>query len=356
MAQGADSIKAKKGGLFEGLSMAQVVAGALAAVTSMLLASQIGIAGSVIGVGVGSVVSAVASQMYKKFLTKSAEKIRDVLPGDGSSQASDADTTDEIAATRRIEAAAVPCVDVAEVAIAGKTMPFDAVAIRRSRTPRVDDDALCDDVTVRRARLLRERKKKIQRRVIAVSAVSAVAAVLMSALVVNFVTTGQGLGVKTQPLVTSSVWAGSADSGSAPAPSASSDAAGSGSAAGSSSGSSSSGGAAGESSGTQGGGQGSTGSEKPSDGAQGGSTPGGDQSGDSSGSTTPDAGGSTGGSGSSGSTDTGGSTGSGSGSSGSTGSGSGTSGSTGGSSSSGATGSTSGTGATASSSTRVTTS
>ncbi len=352
MAQGADSIKAKKGGLFEGLSMAQVVAGALAAVTSMLLASQIGIAGSVIGVGVGSVVSAVASQMYKKFLTKSAEKIRDVLPGDGSSQASDADTTDEIAATRRIEAAAVPCVDVAEVAIAGKTMPFDAVAIRRSRTPRVDDDALCDDVTVRRARLLRERKKKIQRRVIAVSAVSAVAAVLMSALVVNFVTTGQGLGVKTQPLVTSSVWAGSADSGSAPAPSASSDAAGSGSAAGSSS----SGGAAGESSGTQGGGQGSTGSEKPSDGAQGGSTPGGDQSGDSSGSTTPDAGGSTGGSGSSGSTDTGGSTGSGSGSSGSTGSGSGTSGSTGGSSSSGATGSTSGTGATASSSTRVTTS
>ena len=232
MAQGADSIKAKKGGLFEGLSMAQVVAGALAAVTSMLLASQIGIAGSVIGVGVGSVVSAVASQMYKKFLTKSAEKIRDVLPGDGSSQASDADTTDEIAATRRIEAAAVPCVDVAEVAIAGKTMPFDAVAIRRSRTPRVDDDALCDDVTVRRARLLRERKKKIQRRVIAVSAVSAVAAVLMSALVVNFVTTGQGLGVKTQPLVTSSVWAGSADSGSAPAPSASSDAAGSGSAAG----------------------------------------------------------------------------------------------------------------------------
>ena len=352
MAQGADSIKAKKGGLFEGLSMAQVVAGALAAVTSMLLASQIGIAGSVIGVGVGSVVSAVASQMYKKFLTKSAEKIRDVLPGDGSSQASDADTTDEIAATRRIEAAAVPCVDVAEVAIAGKTMPFDAVAIRRSRTPRVDDDALCDDVTVRRARLLRERKKKIQRRVIAVSAVSAVAAVLMSALVVNFVTTGQGLGVKTQPLVTSSVWAGSADSGSAPAPSASSDAAGSGSAAGSSS----SGGAAGESSGTQGGGQGSTGSEKPSDGAQGGSTPGGDQSGDSSGSTTPDADGSTGGSGSSGSTDTGGSTGSGSGSSGSAGSGSGTSGSTGGSSSSGATGSTSGTGATASSSTRVTTS
>ena len=37
--------------LFEDLSFAQVAAGALAAVTSMLFASQIGIAGSVIGRG-----------------------------------------------------------------------------------------------------------------------------------------------------------------------------------------------------------------------------------------------------------------------------------------------------------------
>lgn len=41
-------------GLFEGLSVSQVTAGALAAVTSMLLSAQIGIAGSVIGVAVGS--------------------------------------------------------------------------------------------------------------------------------------------------------------------------------------------------------------------------------------------------------------------------------------------------------------
>lgn len=52
-------------GLFEGLSVSQVTAGALAAVTSMLLSAQIGIAGSVIGVAVGSVVSTVSSQLYK---------------------------------------------------------------------------------------------------------------------------------------------------------------------------------------------------------------------------------------------------------------------------------------------------
>ena len=76
MARDAGGGKAKRSRLFDDLSIAQVVAGALAAVTSMLLASQIGIYGSVIGVGVGSVVSAVASQLYKKFFTASAETMR----------------------------------------------------------------------------------------------------------------------------------------------------------------------------------------------------------------------------------------------------------------------------------------
>ena len=39
-------------GLLEDLSMSQIVAGALAAVTSVALSSQIGIAGSTIGVAV----------------------------------------------------------------------------------------------------------------------------------------------------------------------------------------------------------------------------------------------------------------------------------------------------------------
>ena len=82
MAQEANSRKGKLGGLFDDLSIAQVVAGALAAVTSMLLASQIGIYGSAIGVGVGSVVSAVASQLYKKFLQRSADKLKEIHPGE----------------------------------------------------------------------------------------------------------------------------------------------------------------------------------------------------------------------------------------------------------------------------------
>ena len=56
MERNARDENAGKGGslrtLFDDLSLPQVAAGALAAVTSMLLASQIGIYGSVIGVGV----------------------------------------------------------------------------------------------------------------------------------------------------------------------------------------------------------------------------------------------------------------------------------------------------------------
>ncbi len=71
--------------LFEGLSGAQLTAGALAAVTSMLLSAQIGIAGSVIGVAVGSVVSTVASQVYKRFLEQSATKLRGMRDSDEES-------------------------------------------------------------------------------------------------------------------------------------------------------------------------------------------------------------------------------------------------------------------------------
>lgn len=68
----------KKRRLFEDISIVQVTATALAAVTSMLLSSYIGIAGSVIGVAVASVVSTTAASLYKHFLKESTEKIKEI--------------------------------------------------------------------------------------------------------------------------------------------------------------------------------------------------------------------------------------------------------------------------------------
>lgn len=83
---------------FKGISVPQLVAGALAAVTSFLLSARIGIAGSVIGVAVGSIVSAVSSQLYQNILKASSEKLQDVkgsddeqIEGEQTDQSADAD-------------------------------------------------------------------------------------------------------------------------------------------------------------------------------------------------------------------------------------------------------------------------
>ena len=63
--------------LFDGISIAQVVAGAAAAATSVALSSYIGVAGSIIGAAVSSVVTVISSQLYRRFLDASARKIKD---------------------------------------------------------------------------------------------------------------------------------------------------------------------------------------------------------------------------------------------------------------------------------------
>ena len=64
-------------GLFDGISVAQVIAASAAAATSMLLASRIGIAGSVIGAAVSSMVTVICSQLYRNALDASAEKLKE---------------------------------------------------------------------------------------------------------------------------------------------------------------------------------------------------------------------------------------------------------------------------------------
>lgn len=67
---------APKEKLLEGLSVPQVIAGAAAAATSVALASRIGIAGSVIGAAISSVVTVLSSQVYRHFLSAGAAKLK----------------------------------------------------------------------------------------------------------------------------------------------------------------------------------------------------------------------------------------------------------------------------------------
>ncbi|BAQ27167.1 hypothetical protein [Bifidobacterium dentium] len=91
---------------FKGISFSSISAGALAAVTSFLLSAKIGIAGSVIGVAAGSIVSAVSTQIYKNVLKASGEKIQNAVPfgsnSDGETPESDAKTDNGTEATQVI--------------------------------------------------------------------------------------------------------------------------------------------------------------------------------------------------------------------------------------------------------------
>lgn len=204
--------KKEKGGLFEDLSLAQVIAGALAAVTSMLLSSQIGIAGSVIGVAIGSVVATVTSQIYKRFLSASAEKVKNLTTNDDATSVMSPYAGDTAYADRTAQMPqGTHTSQPAQMPQPARTaqMPQNARAGRypqgygaHSATPRIDDAAIAG-TGVARARAERRHKKKVQKGVIIVAIVSALIAVALSALVINIATTGQGLGDKTPALTAS---------------------------------------------------------------------------------------------------------------------------------------------------------
>ena len=237
-------------GLFEGLSVSQVTAGALAAVTSMLLSAQIGIAGSVIGVAVGSVVSTVSSQLYKKFLAGSAEKLRGLASSDnaeenatasavvtqGAAQSALQGATQNFAhaqttvmpisrapfegaetttlpsvgaATRAFSGAAAPSANSAETTVlsAGHIVGADARDSQaaqgaQSNTPRINSAAGHTGNASHATGVVEieaQKQKTMQRRVLAVSVASSLAAILLFAGLVLMFTGGEGIGTKVAP-------------------------------------------------------------------------------------------------------------------------------------------------------------
>lgn len=214
--ESASSHKSTLRELFDDLSIAQVIAGALAAATVFFLSSTIGWAGSLIGAAIGSVVSAISSQVYKKMLSASADKIRDKTPATYFGATGDADQ-DQVEQDGAVQGAKDRSLHDGEtqallVSDADKTMVLpvpevtpatlvmDANDVRyRVQQPSDDDPAL------RRAQARRNRKARYQRRVLIVSIVSALIAIAISSLVIVFATAGEGIGSKPQPIISSQV-------------------------------------------------------------------------------------------------------------------------------------------------------
>lgn len=189
---------------FKGLSVTQLSAGALAAVTSFLLSAKIGIAGSVIGVAVGSIVSAVASQIYQNVLKASSEKLQNAVPFYATDGADGADGADGLEgetavsaddATTRLNAIAE---SAAEPVTATQTMPVTGRVVRGSASVSRRDGVSSGAAEVDRNRSGVNRQRgtaasaKAKRVAILVAIGSALVAVAVTAGIILAVTQGQG--------------------------------------------------------------------------------------------------------------------------------------------------------------------
>ena len=150
------------------------MAGTLAAVTSFLLASKIGIAGSVIGAAASYIVSAVATKIYQNILTASGEKLQSA-----SSSGNDDDTTDNKS-------------DKAAESESDTTMTGMVNTVSTARKPREVVSNRANGRTYSVNELRKARSHNSKRTAIIVTLVSGLLAVAVTAGIVMLVTQGRG--------------------------------------------------------------------------------------------------------------------------------------------------------------------
>ena len=185
---------------FHDISWAQIIAGALAAMTSFWLAAKIGVAGSIIGVAIGSIVSAVASQIYKNVLEASGQKLQESVVGGAGQDDDDSKTdsnTDSDAGgkTTTLPAQGKGRSDDSSDTADGSTQVMAPVGDEKSAAKTGRTVSSSNGPRTHAASMTATSKKKLDQRrrnVIIVSVVSALVAVLLSALAINALTKGEG--------------------------------------------------------------------------------------------------------------------------------------------------------------------
>ena len=179
---------APKKGLFDDISIPQIIAGAAAAATSVALASKIGIAGSVIGAAVSSVITVVSSQVYRHFISASAKALK----------GTHADVDYPAGAYEPVELNAEE-----HLGGAATTQEMRQIA-GRATTARVAPNSL-------RAKAAAERSQT-QKKVIIFSIAIAIVAVIACTGAILITTAGEGLGDRPEPILSSRTTEHDADS------------------------------------------------------------------------------------------------------------------------------------------------
>lgn len=204
-----------KGGLFDDFSFSTVIASGLAAGTSFALSSQIGLAGSLIGVVIGGLASAAASQIYKSILKASAEKLSsndgetDSVIIDDQAPHGDKDATRVVDSTRITDKTRA-LGNSHDAVLKHGASAADATIVNQPRAASVSGSSHVKEyaetgtpiapVAIRAAARRRERDV-IRRRATIFMAAASIVAVLVFALVVSIATKGEGIGGSTTIVV-----------------------------------------------------------------------------------------------------------------------------------------------------------
>ncbi len=175
----------EKTGVLSSVSFTTVIASALAAGTSLVLSSKIGLAGSVIGTVVAAAVSSLALQIYQSILSKTAEKVGDVanLTGVGTPTGTTRAANGEVGSVTH---------DGATELLRRPATPSDetsVLGVAESGTPIAPD-------SIRYAARARETKYNA-RRALVISIIAALVALAVTAGIITVATAGHGLGSTT---------------------------------------------------------------------------------------------------------------------------------------------------------------
>ena len=163
--------------VLENFSFAQVIASALAAVTSVLLSQQIGVIGGMLGTAAGAAAATIAIQLYRGILDVSAERIREQITPVASgltTRMAPQPTAEETVELKGAHLGDQPT----------EVMPSPAPA--SAPGPRIASDTLI----TRRAEIERHSHLRVTATVVAISLIT----VAIVALIINFATAGEGLG------------------------------------------------------------------------------------------------------------------------------------------------------------------
>ena len=201
-ANGADDQRDEKdeqnehaGGVFSDLSFAQILATALAAGVSFALSSQIGVAGSLIGAIVGAAAATVSSSVLNNLFSKSAEAIKGAVGPDDSGEP-EAEKPAGASAAGQTKLMPHP-VDadktVAAAPAAAATQSAAAASADDTEVKFAPSGTRIAPASLRRA-VHESQRRDTRKRLVVASVIAGVAAVLISALLVNALTQGKGIG------------------------------------------------------------------------------------------------------------------------------------------------------------------